>query len=451
MIKAHTLVFKDFQTEWYKRWAKELKQSKGHLDNHRPRANKFWQNAIIAQILHERGLLLEGKSGIGFGVGQERLPALFAKYSVKVTATDQNSAAEQAKHWSQYELAEGAHSLNRLGICDADTFGANIQYRSVDMRRIPKSLYGKYDFVWSNCALGHLGSIEAGLDFVEKSLECLRPGGWAVHTTEFNVLSNTKTSTGGDTVIFRAKDIHRLLRRLTAKGYRCEPVSFSFGNTPEDSRISMRPQFGNDYSKIQVNGHLATQGVIIIQKPAKPINKHVQGIKLSRSYVRNVITLKAYRLRNMAVREILKSQGAPLDKIKIAPKRKEIHVKIDCGEKKEVAIDFDNQSSIPLFGIYSRLADSKPILLGTAAPNDRTSEFSDETWIGESRNRAAFDLRLKGGRLADYIQPGQDFSFTFTLNAKNIKPGQYTEKFCIVQELAGWITGSECTLIITAT
>ena len=67
-IRSHTLLFKDFNSKWYKKWAKELKQDKDHLDNHVLRANKFWQNAIIVQALWERGTFYKGACGIGFGV-----------------------------------------------------------------------------------------------------------------------------------------------------------------------------------------------------------------------------------------------------------------------------------------------------------------------------------------------------------------------------------------------
>ena len=44
-----------------------------------------------------------------------------------------------------------------------------------------------FDAVWSSCCFEHLGSPQAGLDFVLASMDCLRPGGLAVHTTEFDV------------------------------------------------------------------------------------------------------------------------------------------------------------------------------------------------------------------------------------------------------------------------
>ena len=42
---------------------------------------------------------------------------------------------------------------------------------------------GRFDLIWSCCALEHLGSPEAGLKFVRHTLGLLEPGGVSVHTT----------------------------------------------------------------------------------------------------------------------------------------------------------------------------------------------------------------------------------------------------------------------------
>ncbi len=115
-IKSHAMLIGDFSTEWYAHWKKELKQDPGNLLNMELRSNKFWQNAVICQALHERGVLKADATGIGFGVGQERLPAVFAKYGVDVTATDQDFRTKKAEHWSKAELARGLKSYARC-IC----------------------------------------------------------------------------------------------------------------------------------------------------------------------------------------------------------------------------------------------------------------------------------------------------------------------------------------------
>ena len=55
--------------------------------------------------------------------------------------------------------------------------------------------YRDFDFCWSSCSLERLGSIEAGLNFIKASINTLKVGGVAVHTTEYNVSSNRRLST----------------------------------------------------------------------------------------------------------------------------------------------------------------------------------------------------------------------------------------------------------------
>ena len=93
----------------------------------------------------------------------------------------------------------------------------HVKLRSVDMNSIPDDIEG-YDFTWSACAFEHLGSIDKGLEFVKNSLKCLKPGGIAVHTTEFNASSDQNTLTSGPTVLFRKKDLELLGEEKCARG-----------------------------------------------------------------------------------------------------------------------------------------------------------------------------------------------------------------------------------------
>src|SRR6266542_2731592 len=49
---------------------------------------KLWEFAYVAQALYERGVLGPGKRGLGFAVGQEPLPALFASRGCTIVASD---------------------------------------------------------------------------------------------------------------------------------------------------------------------------------------------------------------------------------------------------------------------------------------------------------------------------------------------------------------------------
>lgn len=454
-VNSHALLFRDFNTGWYKKWAKELKQDSNHLEGHHLRANKFWQNAAICQALFERKQLKVGNRGIGFGVGQERLPALFAKYGVYVTATDQDFNTLKSKHWSDQELATGAKSLNILGIADKDSFNKHVEYKTLDMTKIPSSLQDKYNFLWSNCSLGHLGSIPKGLKFIEDSLKCLKPGGAAVHTTEVNVLSNEKTVTDGDTVIFRLRDLYEQAVKLTKQGYIISPLKFDLGYSQDDYRISLQPQFGNNYSKIQVGGHICTQVIIIIRRPkraaAKQVMQKLRLWQLEYSYRRAISNMEKFKKRNQNVKQLQEGKRLDLGLISLSPIKTVWPVNIKAGQTKRVFIEFKNDSSISLYSAYGHLKDTHPVLLGTTGPENRSSKFANQYWVAGTKNRASSDFQFKKGKVhepVDHVPPQQPFAFKVMLSATNVPKGQYSEKFAVLQEGIRWLDGTGVELSI---
>ncbi len=453
MLKSHSLIFSDFTTSWYKRWAKELKQDKDNLEGHQLKANKFWQNAVMVQSLYERGLIQEGKTAIGFGVGRERLPALFAKHGVKVTATDQDYRTEKAKHWQKHELATGAQSLNKLGICDPKNFKENVSYQAVDMNRVPKKFRGKYDIVWSNCALGHLGSIENGLKFIVESAKCLKSGGYAVHTTEVNVISNKITlDNNPETVIFRPRDIHRLSSMLRKEGFRLSPLRLDFGKTAKDQRISISPQHGNDYSKLQVGGYILTQVVLIISRMDEndPVENLIDRVKDQLAYRNNIRKQNAFSKDNKLLQSIREYENILLESNSIIPLKKTRTIKL-THITDTIYLEFKNTTQYPVFGMHDRLYTTKPIALSTSDPFDRTSTFKSDEWFNENRPSIALCVKDKklGWIKADYIRPRAEFAYRLKLRAKGIKKGTYTERFVIVQEGNAHLEGSEISVKVS--
>ncbi|MDB5170465.1 MAG: hypothetical protein JWO35_159 [Candidatus Saccharibacteria bacterium] len=452
MIHSHSLIFSDFDTDWYKHWAKVLKQNKPNLEGYQLKANKFWQNAIMAQILHERGLLKAGNKAIGFGVGQERLPAAFAKAGVKVVATDQDFRTEKAKHWQKYELATSAQSLNKLSICNAKKFHENVSYESLDMTKIPSKFSGEYDIAWSNCALGHLGSIESGLQFIINSAKCLKPGGYAVHTTEINVISNGETvDNNKDTIIFRPKDIYSLSKRLQAEGYELDPLKLNFGTSDMDQRISISPVFGNDYSKLQVGGHIITQIVLIVRKPLKASG--LRGRSLAQkhrfAYLKNMMQQKKFAKRNAFIKGIKAYEKVRLGENMVEPLKKELSITLK-NKPRYVYIEYKNTSPHPIFGMHDRLYTTKPIALATSAPNDRKSKFIADDWHNAQANRPSTYLCIKQAgsdwSAIDYIRPGASFAYRLRLDPAKLKAGLYSEKFSIVQEGVAYLNNTEVTV-----
>jgi SAM-dependent methyltransferase len=448
MIRSHALVFKDFESSWYKKWSKELRQTAGNLDGHKLHANKFWQNAAICEALYSRKKLQPGTRGLGFGVGQERLPSLFAKYGVKVLATDQDYHTKKATHWAQRELATGLNSLNRFGIVDDKTFVENVQYQAADMKDIPKELHNQFDFLWSNCALGHLGTIGDGIGFIKKSLRCLKPGGVAVHTTEVNVLSDSETVDSGLTVIFRLRDLYECYRELIEAGYSCSPIRFDLGRSERDFRLSMQPTFGNDYSKIQVGGHLATQVLLIIKKPKNPnlVTKKISLFKLKSAYLDGLDEINYFKKINPNFRALLESKATHPDAIKLVPLKTNIKTSIPEGKSRTIFIEYANESKVPLYSLYGHLNGAFPLVLATNEPKNHLSKFADKKWAAENKSRPSSTLKVKNKQGnyedTDHINPGQKFAFEVILNTNKLKKGTYTENFIAVLEGGGWVAGS---------
>jgi hypothetical protein len=228
---------------------------------------KMWEWLFIAEALSERGMLQPGRKGLGFGVGKEPLVALFASYGCDVVASDQPPELAVSSGWtdSKIEFAGGLAGLNEDGLCSPEAFAHHVRYRDVDMNAIPDDLRG-FDFTWSSCAFEHLGSLSLGADFVMAQLECLAPGGVAVHTTEFTVSSNETTLEEGATVLYRRRDIEALVKRLRRAGHAID-MDYTEGTTPEDIHVDVAP-YTNTHLRTTLGGYVTTSVALIIEKGA---------------------------------------------------------------------------------------------------------------------------------------------------------------------------------------
>jgi len=208
---------------------------------------KFWEFAYIARALSERGMLAAGMRGLGFAVGSEPLSTCFASLGCYVLATDQ-PASQQAAGWASSGMhASSLTAINRDGICPADIFERQVRFAPVDMNAIPEVLC-HYDFLWSSCAMEHLGGLQHGVDFVQRAMRCLRPGGIAVHTTELNLSSNTETYEDRTTSIYRRRDLDWLFEALASAGHEVEPMQGEEPNEAPDE-----PEYSNQAEEAHYN------------------------------------------------------------------------------------------------------------------------------------------------------------------------------------------------------
>lgn len=250
---------KDWHNEWFTKWCEAIKET--------PRFHrKQWEFVYIMQALWERGCIAEGRKGLVFAVGTEPLPSVFANYGCLITATDIFVEEGIKKGWDHGDqLCFGIQSLNKKGICTDEILNKHVQYRTVDMNAIPDDLKD-FDFTWSSCSFEHLGSIRKGIDFIKNQMKTLKPGAWAVHTTEYNISSNDRTLDDCDTVIYRMKDIEQLVEEVRAEGHLVEAVDYSLGGLKEDFDVDVFPHEQKCHVKLQLNEFTVTSIGLIIQK-----------------------------------------------------------------------------------------------------------------------------------------------------------------------------------------
>jgi hypothetical protein len=233
-LTSKLCIQKDIESDWYLYWCSRLKCAPLY---HR----KLWEFCYILQVLYDHNLMKPGLNGLGFGCGEEPLPSLLASYDIHITITDLTFEEAKQKGWvASGEHASSLQKIKKEYLCPSNLLDKNLSLEYVDMNDIPERLFGQFDFCWSSCALEHLGSLENGLGFIENSLNVLKPGGIAVHTTEFN-LTGASTIDNWPTVLFTEDEMNKLSESLTEKGHIVSPFDFNKGSGPIDHFIDVPP------------------------------------------------------------------------------------------------------------------------------------------------------------------------------------------------------------------
>ncbi|MEL6124314.1 MAG: methyltransferase domain-containing protein, partial [Bacteroidota bacterium] len=249
-----------FMTPTYNKWCAAIKE--------RPRRHrKQWEFVYILQVLENAGLLREGSRGIGFGVGVEPLPAVFANFGCDIVATDLGVEDAKGLGWiSTNQHARELSQLNDRGICPPEKFKKHVKFEPADMNQISEHLTDEsYDFTWSACSLEHLGTLKKGLNFVKNSLRCLKPGGIAVHTTEYNVGSNSDTLTEGGTVIYRQKDIENFISEIRHIGHEMT-FNSATGSHTLDKYFDVPPYREDFHLRLLIDPYITTSVGLVIKK-----------------------------------------------------------------------------------------------------------------------------------------------------------------------------------------
>ncbi len=109
-----------------------------------------------------------------------------------------------------------------------------------------------------------MGRWRAGMDFVVAQMSCLRPGGVAVHTTEYLVSSNESTVEAGGTVFYRRRDIEALVARLRRAGHAVD-IDYTLGSTPDDVHVDV-PPYTDVHLRTELAGYVTTSLALIVTK-----------------------------------------------------------------------------------------------------------------------------------------------------------------------------------------
>jgi hypothetical protein len=268
-IKSMVCRQEHFTTGWYSHWNSIMRFSEGHYAVAPPEVTlhrKYWEWAAIAQALTERGKLAQGKLGLGFAVGREPLASLFAAMGVEVTATDLAADDPGVEAWAPTnQHAAGLAQIHYPHLIGHDEFNKRVKFQPVDMRRLAGLPKAHFDFVWSSCALEHLGSLAPGLKFVLDSTDLLKAGGVGIHTTEFNVSSADRTLEQKDSSIYLRKHIENLDLQLRQQG-RClaEPDYFA-GDGEHDRVFDLHPYYTHNRQHIKLSlGNYITTSIILV-------------------------------------------------------------------------------------------------------------------------------------------------------------------------------------------
>lgn len=232
-------------------------------------SRKQWEFVYILQTLQLAGMLQTGKKGLGFGCGREPLAGLLAQHGCEILATDLAQAQALEQGWVETmqhtSNLDGLYSAAREFISRKD-FTARVKFQPADMNAIPADFYDSYDFVWSACALEHLGSLRHGLTFIKNSVRCLKPGGIAVHTTEFNLSSNEDTCEEPSCSIYRARDLQQLMTELQAEGFEISPLNLNPGTGRVDHHVDIPPYGFSPHLKLLLAGYVVTSVGLIIRR-----------------------------------------------------------------------------------------------------------------------------------------------------------------------------------------
>ncbi len=442
-MKTTDCISADFSSTWYKKWSKIMNLP---ISKH----SKSWEMATIAEALSARGCLSSDKVGLGMGVGNEKLVSAFASHGVKIVATDQDPNTIAAQKWNNGQLTQDKEALFYPDIIERAVFDSLVSYQSYDMNRNSNSYNNKFDFIWHNCVIGHLGSMEKSIKHLLRSAKYLKEGGWLVFTTELNISNFNKTiDRDSDTIIWGLKDIEQLFNQMLKNGMLADRLKLRMGNDTFDTRINYNYLVGlsdsssvklnsPDYSEIKIpfSGYAVTKVLLCFQKTTKRPFR-IQH-KYSLDTQNNTKTVEAHSLINADLGEYFKNyESIDYSDALLLPEQKEMEIEMAAGSEKKINLRYLNRSKMNVFDYSLNTPEGRPpLVLATFGPINRASIFASDVWSSPNRPTLEFnhsESNTSPNYNAHSVASGDTFEFNLVLNSP-LKTGSYMEQFALIFE-----------------
>lgn len=228
---------------------------------------KQWEYVFLLKILDALPTM---HKAVGFAVGEEPTVSYLASKNVTVVATDLPPDAKQAAAWQATNQLMNTNDLNARHIATTEQM-SHVSSEFVDMNTLEKTNVwkqaGTFDLVWSICSVEHTGSLRQALDFMVKSLHLLRPGGSAVHTTEFNIASLGSTVDHQGTVLFRKSDIDAFHNCAVKKGYEMVRPCYDVSSGAVDREYDTPPYSHDRHLRLEIDKYISTCVGMVVRKP----------------------------------------------------------------------------------------------------------------------------------------------------------------------------------------
>ncbi len=258
-FQSESCNFRDFTSGNFAYWMRKLKVE--------PRLHsKQWQYFKILQGSSHVATDSSEIRAIGFGVGAEPLPSYFASVDWKVLATDFFESPTAGLWSGTQQMVSAKQGLNVVQICDPTKFEENLALASLDMNEIPRTFNECFDFAWSNCALGHIGNYRRGLAFILSSLEVLKIGGVAVHTTEIDLESTEPPFDNPSLSFYHISDLQEILNIARSRGFFCTEFRLNEATHPAETNYDHEPYCQEPHLRIVAAGRKITPVALMFKR-----------------------------------------------------------------------------------------------------------------------------------------------------------------------------------------